>query len=80
MGGVAILTVYINYANYICAILGLLAYSHKYSARINNQLYSIMYSICTCMYVHVLCLMHSSCTTHTNMQRMHAMLVDNIHV
>ena len=32
---------YINYANYICAILVLLAYSHKYSARINNQLYGI---------------------------------------
>ena len=32
-------TVYINYANYICAILVLLAYWHKYCARINNQLY-----------------------------------------
>ena len=39
MGGVAILAVYINYANYICAILVLLAYSHKYRARINNRLY-----------------------------------------
>ena len=33
--------IYINYANYICEILVLLAYSHKYSSRINNQLYSI---------------------------------------
>ena len=33
--------VYINYANYICMILVLLVYSHKYSARINNQLYGI---------------------------------------
>ena len=33
--------VYINYANYICAILVLLAHSHKYSARINNRLYGI---------------------------------------
>ena len=31
--------IYINYANYICAILVLLSYSHKYSARINNRLY-----------------------------------------
>ena len=38
-GGVAILTVYINYANDICAILVLLPYSHEYSARINNWLY-----------------------------------------
>ena len=42
MGCVAILAVYINYANYICAILVLLAYSHKYRARINNRLYGIM--------------------------------------
>ena len=35
---------YINYANYIFfAILVLLAYSHKYSARINNQLYGILF-------------------------------------
>ena len=33
--------IYINYANYICEILVLLAYSHKYSARINNRLYGI---------------------------------------
>ena len=39
MGGVAILAVYINYANYIWAIVVLLAYSHKYRARINNRLY-----------------------------------------
>ena len=42
MGGVAILAVYINYANYICAIVVLLAYSHKYRARINNRLYGIL--------------------------------------
>ena len=33
--------VYINDANYICAIVVLLAYSHKYRARINNRLYGI---------------------------------------
>ena len=33
--------IYINYANYICVILVLLAYSHKYSTHINNQLYGI---------------------------------------
>ena len=37
-GGVAILAVYINY---ICAIVVLLAYSHKYRARINNRLYGM---------------------------------------
>ena len=43
-GGVAILAVDINYANYICAISVLLAYSHKYRARINNQLYGTYFS------------------------------------
>ena len=32
-------------ANYICAILVLLAYSHKYCACINNQLYGIIESV-----------------------------------
>ena len=38
--------VYINYANYICAIVVLLAYSHKYRARINNRLYGIQTVAC----------------------------------
>ena len=34
-------SVYINYENYICEIFVLFAYSHKYSAHINNWLYDI---------------------------------------
>ena len=62
-------TVNINYVNYISVILVLLAYSHKYSARINNQLYDIciMYGDLN-QYIYYIIILHYVYTQYCTIQ------------